>query len=1219
MRRTKRWLAFLLSFSMVLGTGASPVFAAPSRDAQTAVESTVSAGTEAEGSAVYGSEEAAKNQTADGEAGAGIENAGTTVGTGEAETAAGIIETEAENPSAVQSGETNSEAAAAEPKTQDGENEAAETHTLLAAVKENSYVFGGTPEFDENGEATVFAKCSTNMLAKLGLVPADGVDGSGLTVTYTYLHASTSKELTRTTTTPEKDTPVVGLVKRGIVGNTVQVTVVSGEGLTEHYTIHVERTATLSGLSATYGDGISLDLSPAFAENVGNYTLNVTEDVTSVKMTAKESNGIAGTEILFNGTASADGTCEVPLESGENKVTVQAKNDAKGSYLYTITIYRMVPARLTVDLKTEGALFALYRGENASERIFPETDGTYKMLRGEAYTYTVTAKGYKSYQAPEAERDSKGRNVLRITEDTTKTFTLEKAPESEELPQYTPTYPGARCGKDNNSIVNVKTPINKNAVEVVWERQTGEAVTPSSGTTPIIVGDFLYTFSRDTIYKIDKETGEVVGSAATKPQVGFNLIPVTYGDGMLFVPIRHGVQCFNAETLESIWVYTDSNGNGAVNNPIRYEDGYIYFGLQGTGVLTCISVDDEDPTSGDEAKDASWKNMDSNGNIWWNDVWTNERYVFVAAAGPENQKNDGGRLLCINKITGETVQSVAVDGGRSGVAYYNKRIYFTSRTGKIYSFNLDSEGKLDLEHLITPLDLGGVSTSTPVIHNNRLYIGWSGRSNVGSGGAGLRVIRIDPETGTMTEAYAVPTKAYCQTSGVISTAYEESTGYVYVYFMENSPKGSLYMIKDSADMTEADPESGVLYNPNHSQFCIASVAVDEKGTLYMKNDSAWQFAIRSSDAYIDGIEVTGGNAELDGGREFNASVNSHTLLVDPGTESLQMTLTVNSGTTISVNGKAAASGEPIPVDLNGNETIDVQLTNGETVRTYTFTIKTEPIVTRISVSNSAVYGGGTSYTWDKEFTRDITDYTVGTKAVGDKAAYIWVIQYGLNDTVEVVSYDGLASEPVITYNENLDSYYVTCSFAETTKGTTADITLKACSGTRSKLYHLKLYTGDVLPLPEISGAAVRSRTETTAAITYTASKNAKVYYLAADSDAEAPDAAAIVSGKKSVNASAGENVLTLSELEKTDHKVVYLVMYDLAEVYSDVIKVEIPAYQMLGDLDGNESITLTDAIKLLDLVTAGEAVSPLVGDINGDGEVNLTDAVALLDQVTGSL
>ena len=45
MRKTKRWLAFLLSLSMVLSVGASPVLAASAHDpAQTAVEASAQAG-----------------------------------------------------------------------------------------------------------------------------------------------------------------------------------------------------------------------------------------------------------------------------------------------------------------------------------------------------------------------------------------------------------------------------------------------------------------------------------------------------------------------------------------------------------------------------------------------------------------------------------------------------------------------------------------------------------------------------------------------------------------------------------------------------------------------------------------------------------------------------------------------------------------------------------------------------------------------------------------------------------------------------------------------------------------------------------------------------------------------------------------------------------------------------------------------------------------------
>ena len=120
---------------------------------------------------------------------------------------------------------------------------------------------------------------------------------------------------------------------------------------------------------------------------------------------------------------------------------------------------------------------------------------------------------------------------------------------------------------------------------------------------------------------------------------------------------------------------------------------------------------------------------------------------------------------------------------------------------------------MDLENLIEPLYFGGASTCTPAIYNNRLYIGISGGSAFGEDGASILVADINPENGAMSKAYLVPTKTdfgYCQTSGLIINGYEDETGYVYVYFLVNSAKGSLYMVKDKPGMTEADPESGLL-------------------------------------------------------------------------------------------------------------------------------------------------------------------------------------------------------------------------------------------------------------------------------------------------------------------------------------------------------------------------------------------------------------------------
>ena len=54
-------------------------------------------------------------------------------------------------------------------------------------------------------------------------------------------------------------------------------------------------------------------------------------------------------------------------------------------------------------------------------------------------------------------------------------------------------------------------------------------------------------------------------------------------------------------------------------------------------------------------------------------------------------------------------------------------------------------------------------------------------------------------------------------------------------------------------------------------------------------------------------------------------------------------------------------------------------------------------------------------------------------------------------------------------------------------------------------------------------------------------------------------------------------------------------------------------------MNGDGQVTLADAIRLLDQVTAGENdILLAVGDMDGDGQITLVDAIALLDLVTAN-
>ena len=62
----------------------------------------------------------------------------------------------------------------------------------------------------------------------------------------------------------------------------------------------------------------------------------------------------------------------------------------------------------------------------------------------------------------------------------------------------------------------------------------------------------------------------------------------------------------------------------------------------------------------------------------------------------------------------------------------------------------------------------------------------------------------------------------------------------------------------------------------------------------------------------------------------------------------------------------------------------------------------------------------------------------------------------------------------------------------------------------------------------------------------------------------------------------------------------------------------VEANALLGDINGDGVVNLSDAITLLNKVTAAEEIDASVGDVNGDGTVNLQDAIKLLNMITSA-
>lgn len=430
-----------------------------------------------------------------------------------------------------------------------------------------------------------------------------------------------------------------------------------------------------------------------------------------------------------------------------------------------------------------------------------------------------------------------------------------------------------RGDESNNAVSDKLTPVSAEDTMLYWANQAGISYGSDAVSSPILVDGYLVCTAKQNIFKIDTITGEIVqvGDMITKST--FNITPPAYARGMLFVALADGtVQAFNAATLESLWVYTDPLG-GQPNSPITYRNGYIYTGFWNgetdDGNWVCLSVTDEDPSRPTEAKKATWT-YTQNGGFYWAGAYSADKFMLVGTDdGQTGYTSASSNLLSLDPDTGRLIDCLSsLDADvRCTICYDSAtdRYYFTSKGGYFYSVKVSSDGYFDRASL-KKLDLRngkaieGMSTSTPVVYNGRAYVGFSGAAQFQAySGHGIAVIDL----ASWSIAYICPTKGYPQTSGLLTTAYE-NTGLVYIYFFENMSPGSLRIIRDCPGQTQLlsiydgspTDQAEILFTPRGAQrqYVLCSPIVDAYGTIYFKNDSGFMMAIGSGIVSLEVVQ-----------------------------------------------------------------------------------------------------------------------------------------------------------------------------------------------------------------------------------------------------------------------------------------------------------------------------------------------------------------------------
>ena len=713
------------------------------------------------------------------------------------------------------------------------------------STEAKAQMFQLIPAFDPAvKEYTVLVPDNSNMFYAWATQADDRSSSTTITAKWVNLNVDTEKTQ-KLTSGKASGQNLAGFAPTGTKVNTMTVTVVDGDFKDEYKLTSVRVAPSLTALSL---DGIRF--AESFSASKTAYTATTAAESVTVAATPRDES--------YTVTVNGGSDTTVPLNLGENKINVVVTNPGGYTNTYTITVTRL--AAIEVGFTVDPADAKVTVWDSNKDRVAP-TDGKYSVMADAEYTYLVQSDGYVSQ-----------KSTFKFSESSTIDITLAVATENPNLDKsITAEWGNFRKGDNNLGITNAKTPYAPEDAEILWavKHGTGWAAAPGS---PIMVDGDIYTYSGSTIRRLNSMTGETVTEGTMVDKSSYSIVPMTYGDGMVFVGLSGGkIQAFNAKTLESLWVYTDELG-GQPNCPITYKDGYIYAGFWNSedrnANFACINTVDEDHASATEVKYASWTYTRAGGFYWAGAYVTDKLAIVGTDDGAGGYDTNGAALLVFDRFTGEKLDAHEGIRGdlRSNVSHdpQSDRVFFTTKGGILGNAQIDWDtGKiLDYKEVVIKDAQGNanaMSTCTPSVYNGRIYIGVAGTSQFGANsGHGIAVYNLNGD-GSMTQAYVYAIVGYPQTSAMVSTAYSAEDGSVYIYLPYNYTPGGVSVLKDKPGQTAPVTTTGSGYSEVFTpvgplaQYCICSTIADQYGTIYYKNDSCYMMAITSK---IESLEIT---------------------------------------------------------------------------------------------------------------------------------------------------------------------------------------------------------------------------------------------------------------------------------------------------------------------------------------------------------------------------
>lgn len=588
--------------------------------------------------------------------------------------------------------------------------------------------------------------------------------------------------------------------------------------------------------------------------------------------------------------------------------------------------------------------------------------------------------------------------------------------------------------ENNNCMTDKETPISPKLSKLKWGVKHGGGWS-ASVSPPIIVGGFLYSTVGNKIRKINKETGETVKEVSIAGSAAYAMNPAAYAEGKLFIQIGNGrVQALDINTLESLWV-SEKIGGQTVSN-ITYKNGYVYTGTWNSektdGAFICMSAsatDDIEVVDNVKTKKLKWQMKPSVGVIteggissaagvtspcgfYWTGAYVSDDYMILGSddGSPEKTYTETAVLYSMHPVTGKVIATMGGIRGdiRSNIVYHKGHAFFSTKGERLYKVAINEDGTFGQSSYVST---GGMMTASPVIYNDRIYIGVSGQSQFDADSDhNFTVIKNDNVLTQDSILYKTRIPGYPQATSLLSTHYEKDTGSLYIYYTLNANPGGIYCYKDNAK--ESKGETFQLFAPpkEMQNYCISTISCDNEGTLYYKNDSGYLMAIENNDAYIEDIGIKPNTGDARWLTDFSSETLDYTVKAPSNSTKADVTLTLPQGTMATIGG--VKYNNKYVCDLSqGNVNFTIEVAKGDKTRIYNIKLlkkSTDSTLSELKATVSNSYSG-TVLPLRDTFTSSAVNLKTTVYNGTEKFVRLWLTTTNEYSAVNVVPVDNVGN------------------------------------------------------------------------------------------------------------------------------------------------------------------------------------------------------------------